>query len=140
MSEPSEVFGISEEDSELDFDAIFGGSAETPSDPLPFPEPPQSAPADETPEAADAAPVTETIPAATAPTQSAEKNPEAEQDLFAAFSGDAPDPAPQPEAEQPAAAPAAEKQVSLFDKPAIFKYGSAKEPIDDASMTFEEDE
>ena len=138
MSEPSEVFGISEEDSELDFDAIFGGSAETPSDPLPFPEPPQSALADETPEAADAVPVTEKIPAATAPTQSAEKNPEAEQDLFAAFSGDAPGPAPQPEAEQPTAAPAVEKQVSLFDKPAIFKYGSAKEPIDDASMTFEE--
>jgi len=71
MSEPSEVFGISEEDSELDFDAIFGGSAETPSDPLPFPEPPQSALADETPEAADAVPVTEEIPASTAPTQSA---------------------------------------------------------------------
>ena len=138
MSEPSEVFGNLEMDSELDIDAIFGGSDETPSDPLPFPEPPQSALADEIPEVADAALVTEEITPAAAPVQSTEKTPEAEQDLFAAFSGDASDPAPQPEAEQPTAAPTAEKQVSLFDKPAIFKYGSAKEPIDDASMTFEE--
>ena len=137
MSEPNEVFGI-QDDEGLDIDAIFGSSAEAPSDPIPFPENPQPATADETPVPAEAAPVTEATTTTEAPKaeKPTEATLEAEQDLFAAFSGEAADPVPVPAAKQ--TAPAAKQSVSLFDKPPIFKYGSAKDPIEDSSMTFEE--
>ena len=63
---------------------------------------------------------------------------ESEPDLFAAFAQEAEKPAPKAADAKTEAAPPEEQQVSLFDKPAIFKYGSAREPIHDASMTFEE--
>ena len=139
MSEPNEVFGT-QNDEDLDIDAIFGSSTDAPTDPIPFPENPQPATADETPVPAEAASVTEDAAATeTAETEKpTEANPEAEQDLFAAFSGDDADPVPEPTAKPATPAPAAKQPVSLFDKPPIFKYGSAKDPIEDASMTFEE--
>ena len=143
MSEPNEVFGI-QDDEGLDIDAIFGSSAEAPSDPIPFPETPQSAPADETPAPVETSPVIEAvatseIPEAAKPTEAepeTKEAPEVEQDLFAAFSSEAADSVPAPSAKK--TAPTAQQPVSLFDKPPIFKYGSAKDPIEDASMTFEE--
>jgi hypothetical protein len=137
MSEPNEVFGT-QNDEDLDIDAIFGSSAEATADPLPFSENPQTATADETPVLAEAASATEdaAAPEAAETGKPTEANPEAEQDLFAAFSGEAADPAPAPAAKQNA--PTAQQTLSLFDKPPIFKYGSAKDPIEDASMTFEE--
>ena len=137
MSEPNEIFGA-QNDEDLDIDAIFGSSAEAPADPLPFSENPQTATADETPVLAEAASATKdaAAPEAAETEKPTEANPEAEQDLFAAFSGEAADPAPAPAAQQ--TAPTAQQPLSLFDKPPIFKYGSAKDPIEDASMTFEE--
>lgn len=69
---------------------------------------------------------------------SAVSEAEAEPDLFAAFSEESIRTVPVYEAEKTKADPGADQQVSLFDKPAIFKYGSAKEPIKDSSITFEE--
>jgi len=118
------------EDDGLDIEAIFGSKTETPSDPPPAPAP-QPAPEEEKPLTPEPAEASEPAPAAEEASAEApaKAEPEGEPDLFAAFSG---------ETKAPAPAPASEKQVSLFDKPAIFKYGSAKEPIEDASMTFEE--
>ena len=137
MSELSELFGApAEEGAELDFNAIFGGGVADAS-PIPVEEPKT--------EAAEPHAETETVEAK--PTETPEdkasaekkntdktkhKKPEAEPepDLFSAFNQQSDEEAP------PAPAPA--EQVSLFDKPAVFSYGSAKEPIEDASVPFEE--
>lgn len=130
MSGPNDIFGL-QEGEELDLDAIFGGSAKDTSDPLPIPAEPQTATADET--QANPAPIA--VVTAAAQTEEKPAEPETEPDLFAAFSGDSEAPKEKKTEEKPATAP---KQVSLFDKPPIFKYGSAREPIEDTSMTFEE--
>ena len=141
MSDHSDVFNFQEvADDDLDIDAIFGGSADAPSDPPPLMNEPQPAPADETPPSPQPEAGSETTSANVGvdkeiPTP---ENPDAEPDLFSAFSGnDAANP-PMPGEKQAESAPAGEKKVALFDKPAVFKYGSAKDPITDASMTFEE--
>ena len=141
MSDHSDVFNFQEvADDGLDIDAIFGGSADTPSDPPPLMNEPQSAPADETPHSPHPEAGSEPTSANAGPVKEvpATENPDAEQDLFSAFSGnDAANPS-MPEEKQGESTPVGEKTVSLFDKPAVFKYGSAKEPITDASLTFEE--
>lgn len=153
----SELFGTAaEDDGGSDFDAIFGDNAAD--EPLPMPEevtasdPAEAAPTQEAepePEETDAPAEEQTEPkeeskpkeeakAAANPKSRKAKTQEkeAEPDLFSAFNDqeDTP-PAPEP---QTSVATAAAGQVSLFDKPALFSYGSAKEPIEDASMTFEE--
>ena len=168
MSETDELFGTpTEEDGGMDFDALFGGdSADPPSDPPSFIGEPQSDEEAEAPVQAEPAADAETVPAAedsaaglpaetrsndtTAPAaehapetaaetgETAVAEPGPEPDLFAAFSQDSGESMSESQKEQNGTAPAADQQVSLFDKPAIFKYGSAKEPIKDASMTFEE--
>ena len=156
MSEPDDIFGFQEADDGLDIDAIFGSNVEAPSDPPPIPPEPQSsktidAPtqAAGTPDAGPAAVPAEmkkesaavieaaakTKPAAVTKTPTKEGT---EPDLFAAFAETADETKPAPETGAVKAVPVAEQQTSLFDKPAIFKYGSAKDPITDASMTFEE--
>ena len=140
MSEPDDIFGFKEvEDDGLDIEAIFGGrdaGISTPLPPLDVPQPAETgktlAPSETTNTAPDAS-----SSEALVKTPS-EKEPDAEPDLFAAFSETGTEAAPTPEREQAAAKPESEKQMSLFDKPAVFKYGSAKDPIKDASMTFEE--
>lgn len=91
--------------------------------------------------AAKAAQETAAVTEKAAVTESAaetKKEEEPEPDLFAAFAQEGEKPAPKAADAKTEAAPREEQQVSLFDKPAIFKYGSAREPIHDASMTFEE--
>ena len=73
-----------------------------------------------------------TAPALPSPEEAKDTQPdsgEAAEDIFAAFTGET-EAAPQP--------PAKKSAPSLFEKPPVFKYGSAKEPISDTSMTFEE--
>lgn len=153
-----ELFGTPQEDGqEPDFNAIFGGeAADTPPIPAEEPENTESAvltTADES--AADAAQTPGTGDNKTPATEEGEtkeasktgakpkaadkgksKEPGAEMDLFSAFndSGDA----PEPPAQQTTSVASGARQMSLFDKAPIFSYGSAKEPIEDLSMTFEE--
>ena len=156
MSELNDVFGFPQEDGqEPDFDAIFGGVEPTEAPPIPVEEPKTTdipaaeAPAMEVP-AADvpaaephpdesaAAPAKETAkPEAPKTTKKGKaKEPEAEPDLFSAFNDQAD--TPEPPVQSTEAVPVGAGQVSLFDKAPIFSYGSAKEPIEDASITFEE--
>ena len=151
----SELFGTAaEDDGGSDFDAIFGDNAAD--EPLPMPEevtasdPAEAAPTQEAepePEETAAPAEEQTEPKEESKPKEVAKiaaNPksrkaktqekEAEPDLFSAFN-DQEDTPPAPE---PQTSLAAAGQVSLFDKPALFSYGSAKEPIEDASMTFEE--
>ena len=159
MSGTDELFGLQEvEDDGIDIEAIFGNSAEAPSDPPPFFDETQTGPASTAPQpeaetdskatpaamekekstAADAEPKEETTVKTEEVEEKAGSEEGPEPDLFAAFSENAAGSASASQAEQSEANPAAGQQVSLFDKPAIFKYGSAKEPIHDASVTFEE--
>ncbi len=141
MSDHSDVFNFQEvADDGLDIDAIFGGSTDAPSDPPPLTNEPQPAPADETPRSPQSDVGSEPASANAGPVMEvpATEKPDAEQDLFSAFSGnDAANPS-MPEEKRGESTPVGEKKVSLFDKPAVFKYGSAREPITDASLTFEE--
>lgn len=160
MSGTDELFGFQEVgDDGIDIEAIFGNSAETPSDPPPFFDEAQTGPAPTAPQPENA-PVSEAAPATledgkdpaaeagqkeetaaetdAAAEEKAGSGDEPEPDLFAAFSENAAGSASASQAEQSEANPAAGQQVSLFDKPAVFKYGSAREPIQDASVTFEE--
>ena len=160
MSELENLDGLfgtaAEDDGGSDFDAIFGDNAAD--EPLPMPEevrasdPAEAAPTQEAepePEETAAPAEEQTEPKEESKPKEVAKiaaNPksrkaktqekEAEPDLFSAFNDqeDTP-PAPEP---QTNLATVAAGQVSLFDKPALFSYGSAKEPIEDASMTFEE--
>ena len=132
MRENESTFGDFEDVSgdDFDIDAIFGTSTagETPPEPIPEPEPAA--------EAAEKIAESESkeAPQIEASQETEEATPEAteEPDIFAAFnrSQDTAIPASPIEA--------VSSQVSLFDKPPVFKYGSAKEPIEDSSMTFEE--
>ena len=144
MSEPNNTFPFPgmENSEELDISAIFGGETSA-SDINPF----------------DAPAVPAETPAAP------QEQPRAESSNAAAESAAAPAPAPQPnsgelsapQAQTQKPAPAAEpanpisaaidKQEtqaaqtaakSLFEKPPIFSYGSAKDEIADGAMTFEE--
>ena len=137
MSDPKDILGFQEADDGLDIDAIFGRDADisTPLPPLEVPQPAETGEKTEPDEAAAAPDESASEETAENP---AEKETDTEQDLFAAFSDSPTGTAPDSKAAEGKAAPEAEKPVSLFDRPAIFKYGSAKEPITDASMTFEE--
>ena len=153
MSELSDVFGFPQEDGqEPDFNAIFGGGEPTEAPPIPVEEPKTTdIPAAEIPaadvptaephpEESAAAPAKETAkpeaPKTTKKAKSKTKEPEAEPDLFSAFNDQAD--TPEPPVQSTEAVPVGAGQVSLFDKAPIFSYGSAKEPIEDASITFEE--
>ena len=152
MSETDELFGLQTEgDGGLDLEAIFNECADSPSDPPPFCDEPQSveaagtpSPSETTPPAEVASTIKEETAAVTekaAVTESAaatKKEEEPEPDLFAAFAQESEQSAPKAAAAKTEAAPPEEQQMSIFDKPAVFKYGSAKEPIKDTSMTFEE--
>ena len=118
-------FTLLDDDEELDMDKIFGsGSDES------APPPPMSAPAEE---ARHQHEPEEMLPAKTqeAPT---EENQSLE--LFSAFTSAESDPIPEA-ATVKSIAPRPQTQLSLFDKPAVFQYGGAKEQITDADMTFE---
>ncbi|MBQ9720280.1 MAG: Mov34/MPN/PAD-1 family protein [Oscillospiraceae bacterium] len=150
MSDLSEIFGTeTESGNEPDFAAIFGGGDAADAPPIPVEEPKHT---EATAEAAVEEPVrtqdaeesaapaeveaqTEPAEAKTPKTRGKKKESEAEQDLFAAFNDQANAPAPPT---QQTASASSSGQVSLFDKAPIFSYGSAKEPIEDASITFED--
>ena len=155
MSDLSDLFGFPQEGGEEpDFNAIFGGGEPTEAPPILEEEPkttdspaanipaeggPTSEPQTGESTAADPEEAAKTEPPK--PTEktkakSKTKEPEAEPDLFSAFNE--PGDAPEPPAQKTELAPAGAGQVSLFDKPAIFSYGAAKEPIEDASITFED--
>ncbi|MEG2678977.1 MAG: hypothetical protein RR949_03490 [Oscillospiraceae bacterium] len=102
----------------LDIGAIFGGGGGA--DPDPFPAPPAPTPQPAQPVAA---PVTQAPAPAPAPVEVSTNLIEA---AFAATAPPMAEPAPQ------------QTTLSLFDKPPVFSYGSAKEEISDTSMTFEE--
>ena len=159
MSGTDELFDFQEVgDDGIDIEAIFGNSAEAPSDPPPFFDEAQTGPASTAPQpeaetdskatpaarekekgtAADAEPKEETTVKTEAVEEKAGSEEGPEPDLFAAFSENAAGSACASQKEQAEVNPAAGQQVSLFDKPAVFKYGSAREPIQDASVTFEE--
>lgn len=133
MSELETGVNLREQESGgLDIDAIFGGGGEE-TDPFAAAEDAAlfktlaEEPAEELPQLE---PPSAEQPRAEKKTEP--KTPETpEPDLFAVFGQQAEKPTP----EQKTAAP---QQVSLFDKPPVFSYGSTKESIADASMTFEE--
>ena len=137
MSDPKDILGFQEVDDGLDIDAIFGRDADI-SSPLPPLEVPQTAETGEKTEPDETAAAPDESASEETAEKPAEKETDTEQDLFAAFSDSSADPAPDSKTAEGKAAPEAEKPVSLFDRPAFFKYGRAKEPITDASMTFEE--
>ena len=133
-------FALLGDDEEFDVDKIFGGGSDEPAPPPPAPtlaEEVKSQPEPEQvqTETAESQPEPEqTLPAKTqeAPAEE-EKQP---LGLFSAFTGV--ESAPIPEAAPVTSlAPRPQTQLSLFDKPAVFQYGGAKEQITDADMTFE---
>lgn len=137
MSEVSDIFDFRKEDGGLDIDAIFGKNEDV-TDPAPVVEElPVLASNEKQPEEAEAE-TTSQQPLGTdaaAESKTEESDPQAEPDLFSVFS------ASETESEAPskdAAAVITEKPVSIFDQPPVFSYGGAKEPIKDASLTFEE--
>ena len=107
MSEPDDIFGFKEvEDDGLDIEAIFGGrdaGISTPLPPLDVPQPAETgktlAPSETTNTAPD---VSSSEGSVKTPS---EKEPDAEPDLFAAFSETGTAAAPVPEREQAAAKP-----------------------------------
>lgn len=154
MSEPNTSgfpFPGMEESGDLDVDAIFGGGAST-SDINPFdlpaaqaeqPAVPQEQPQ---PEPA-AAPVVTPAPAPTtaaAPEPAAAPNPQPVAPPAPQVKTQKPAPAAEPTNPISAAIDKQETQAaqtaakSLFEKPPVFAHKSVKEPIEDASMTFEE--
>ena len=150
MNDQDSAFNFKEVDDGLDIDAIFGGSADAPPEPPPFgeeSEPVQTVEAPQSSEttglpaadsaSAEAAATTEAATSTEAPAESPECASGEEPDLFSVFS----DASPKNTSTSPAKAsePAAsEQQLSVFDRPPVFKYGSARDPIKDGSMTFEE--
>ncbi len=120
----------------LDIAAIFGGSTPT-TDVNPFETPAdvaQEIPAAEEPAAPQEAP---TVQSKTTVAEQPQESPAPQQ----------PEPAPAPkpagEAENPIAAAFGQKtvenaQVGLLEKPPVFSYQNAKEPISDPGITFEE--
>lgn len=154
MSEPNNSgfpFPGMEDSEELDVDAIFGGGVPT-SDVNPFdlpaaqaeqPAAPQEQPQ---PEPA-AAPVVTPEPApapAAAPEPAAAPNPQPVAPPAPQVKTQKPAPAAEPANPISAAIDKQETKTaqatakSLFEKPPVFAHKSVKEPIEDASMTFEE--
>ncbi len=134
----------------IDVSAIFGTDAPVDSDPFAEPQqpstpvqqvPPATQEPSTTPSVETVPPVAEKPPAPTEqpdpePTQKEPEKPAAE----ARPSGAAPavdDPLGTAFAQKQAEADKAAAQ-SLFEKPPVFTYGSAKDPITDPAMTFEE--
>lgn len=137
MSDLSELFGAMQEDGqEPDFASIFGGEAAD-APPIPAEEPKHDESVEDQPEPKATQMPEVSKSTADKPTKNAEKAKskkpatEPEPDLFSAFN--------QQEDEDAPPVPSAESTaISLFDKPAVFSYGAAKEPIEDGSVTFEE--
>lgn len=113
-------FAPLEDDEELDLDAIFGAAASEPTPPPPIPM--------------QAEAKQEAAPDNTAPAKTQDAPVAAEPlELFPAFT------AQEAPAKEPVKdfAPRPQTQVSLFDKPPVFQYGSAREPITDTELTFD---
>lgn len=140
---------ISGEDG-IDVDAIFGTGAPVEGDPFAEPQQPidpeqQTAPATQEP---PATPPVETAPPVVeqpaAPTE--QPDPEPKQKEPQKPAAEAQQSGAAPAADNPLGAAFAQKQAeadkaaaqSLFEKPPVFAYGSAKDPITDPAMTFEE--
>lgn len=127
MTDTENTFGgftLLDDGEEFDVEKIFGGSSDEPAPPPPVPVP-----------AANEKP---SVPEQPLPAKTQEAPAEAEQslELFSAFS--AAEEAPgEDEAPVSSLVPRPQTQLSLFDKPAVFQYGGAKEQITDADMTFE---
>ena len=142
-------FPGTEEGGGLDIEKIFGdisgGGDENPFDfpagitaeeaAVPEPEP------DSVPPEPDTAPPAEPE---TSPASELEKEPEAAaESAMAAAASESPAEQPEPAAVNPIAAAFEQKaeentRQGLLEKPPVFAYGSAREAITDASMTFEE--
>ena len=159
MSEANNAFPFpgSETSGGLDINKIFGdisdGSDENPFDfPLaeeestPAPEPESRSAPDVEPEPAPD-PEPEAMTAAVSETSlSSEPEPESEvaaESAMAAAAPESPAEQPEPAAVNPIAAAFEQRaeentQQGLLEKPPVFAYGSAREAITDASMTFEE--
>lgn len=118
MNDPERTSAFTDEDGEFDIDAIFGNNSSTGSPPL-SKDGEQSSEDDAASEEATSAPESTT-------------KPDTEHDLFSAFFDDTKSTGTAVEVSKSSNA------VSLFDKPPVFAYGSAKDPIADSSMTFEE--
>lgn len=113
-------FAPLEDDEELDLDAIFGAAASEPTPPPPIPM--------------QAEAKQEAAPDNTAPAKTQDAPVAAEPlELFPAFT------AQEAPAKEPVKdlAPRPQTQPSLFDKPPVFQYGSAREPITDTELTFD---
>lgn len=128
----------------LDINAIFGGSSAPATDSNPFDISPVSA----APTPAPAAPVESEVPAAQQPAANVPPTvPPAEQPAGGKVSQAKGAPASERQADAPTDNPIAaafEKktvenaQKGLLEKPPVFRHKNVKEPIEDASMTFEE--
>ena len=128
MTDTENTFGgftLLDDEEEFDVEKIFGGGSDEPAPPPPAPVPA----ADEKPSVPE-----QPLPAKTQEALAEEQS--APLELFSAFS--AAEEAPG-EDETPVSSlvPRPQTQLSLFDKPAVFQYGGAKEQITDADMTFE---
>lgn len=151
MSEPNTSgfpFSGMEDSGDLDVAAIFGGDPASDINPfdLPAAQAEQPAAPQEQPESS-AAPVVTSAPApapAAAPEPAAAPNPQPVAPPAPQVKTQKPVPAAEPVNPISAAIDKQETQVaqtaakSLFEKPPVFAHKSVKEPIEDASMTFEE--
>ena len=113
-------FALLGDDEEFDVDKIFGNSSDEPAPPPPAPTLAEEVKSQPEPE--------HTLPAKTQEVPAEEQS--APLELFSAFS--AAEEAPG-EDETPVSSlvPRPQTQLSLFDKPAVFQYGGAKEQITD---------
>lgn len=134
----------------IDVSAIFGTDAPIDGDPFAEPQQPSTleqhaAPATQEPPATP--PVEVTAPMVEQPTAPTEQpKPEPRQKEPQKPAAEAQQSGAAPAADNPLGAAFAQKQAeadkaaaqSLFEKPPVFAYGSAKDPITDPAMTFEE--
>ena len=134
MSEPTNSgwpFSELSEAEGLDFDKVFQSAGKAASDVNPFDVNPFDEPQASTPAPAETSPVKEIVPESE-PVKEQPKTPETK-----------PAPVAEAPAENPLTAAFSQKtaenaQKGLFEKPPVFCHKSAKEPIEDPSMTFEE--
>ncbi len=140
---------ISGEDG-IDVDAIFGTGAPVEGDPFADSQQPSTPvePAHPTSQEPPATPPAEIVPPVTeeSPAPTEQPKPEPKQEAPQKLTSEVQQSEAAPAAENPLGAAFAQKQAeadkaaaqSLFEKPPVFAYGSAKDPITDPAMTFEE--
>lgn len=149
MDELSRAFTlpVSDDDTEMDFAAIFGADAAPADPPLPPVEEAEPVPTAADAEKASTSPPQEleaktpeqtvtrsqTVPEDGEEKEKAAPAETAEQDIFSAFNSDAASPPPVLKI-----VPKEAGQISLFDRPPVFSYGGHKDKIEDTSQTFEE--